>query len=272
MSSKFEKLKRLLTEYARVVVAFSGGVDSSFLLKTARDQLGVENTLAITAISASMPAVERQAVAEIARQIGARHILIETHEVEQPLYVRNAPDRCYHCRAIILDQILAYARTHQFSIVIDGNNAEDLGDYRPGQAAARERGIHSPLQVVGFTKAEIRDHAQALGLSNWNKPATPCLASRVPYGSPITSEKLRQIEAAETFLHTLGLGQLRVRHHDQIARLEIESSLFGRALELRPEIIAHLKSLGFHYVTLDLAGFRSGSMNEVLNHGSRKTA
>jgi pyridinium-3,5-biscarboxylic acid mononucleotide sulfurtransferase len=254
-------LEERLRAMERVVVAYSGGIDSTLLLKLAHDCLG-EHALAATVVSPTMPSHERKEAEALAREIGARQVVMEGREMSDPAYLANSADRCYICKGAMCDQLLDYVCRKGYNYVLDGANADDLNEHRPGQRAARERGVCSPLQEVGLTKAEIRRLARALGLPNWDKPSAACLASRIPYGTPITQETLAQIEQAEALLRRMGFGQLRVRHHDQVARLEVEGSEFERVLTNRTAIITNLRKLGYTYVTLDLVGFRSGSMDE----------
>ena len=263
MEDKFVSLQRLLTDMGSVAVAYSGGIDSTLLLKIAHDCLG-DQAAGLTAVSPSVPAHEVAEAQEIARLIGARHILLETSETEDERYLANTPDRCYFCKSETYDQLMPLAEARGYRYLVDGNNADDVGDHRPGRRAARERGVRSPLQEIGITKAEIRTMARTLGLPNWDKPSAACLSSRIPYGTTITVQMLSQVERAELALRQLGLRQVRVRHHDQVARIEMEAADFSTVLEHRDEIVDQLKTLGYAYVALDLAGFRSGSMNEVL--------
>ncbi|HZD57142.1 MAG TPA: ATP-dependent sacrificial sulfur transferase LarE, partial [Anaerolineales bacterium] len=271
LDEKLAELEKIFRGLESVVVAYSGGVDSTLALKVAYETLG-ERAVAATAVSASLPEYERVEAEQIAQQIGARHILIESYETEDDRYLANAPNRCYFCKSEVYDVLLDIAQKEGVRHVVDGTNADDARDHRPGRQAAREHGVRSPLQEAGLTKAEVRRLARRYGLPNWDKPAAACLSSRIPYGKLITLEALSQVERAEFALHKLGFRQLRVRHHEQIARIEIEPEDFRQVLAQREEIVACLKGLGYTYVTLDLAGFRSGSMNEAIKANGRRKA
>lgn len=264
VSSKYKTLKSILRELDRVVVAFSGGVDSALVLKTARDELG-DRVLAVTALSETTPGHEGAASVRLAQEIGTAHRIVETRELDYRSFSENPKDKCYFCKKLRFGLLLEMAKDLGYGALIDGENSDDADDYRPGTRAARELGVRSPLKEAGFTKAEVRQLSRQLGLSTWNKPAYACLASRIPYGSPITPEKLRQVDAAEDFLRDLGLsGSIRVRHYGDTARIELEPNDIPRlaAEPLRTQSVDAIKKIGFLFVTLDLEGYRMGSLNK----------
>ena len=248
----------------RTAVAFSGGVDSTLVLKLAHDVLG-ENTIALTAVSPSLPERELQETIDLSRLMNVRQILLKTYETENSQYMQNTPMRCFHCKNEVYGKFLRFARKANIRYVLDGTNADDTGDFRPGRDAAAEHGIRSPLMEAGLTKSEVRGSAKELGLPNWDKPSAACLSSRIPYGTQVTIPLLSQIERAEDVLRKLGFQQLRVRHHQDLARIEVNPEDFREVLEHREQIVESLTAIGYAYITIDLAGFRSGSLNETLN-------
>ena len=263
LDEKLDTLRRILSDMGSVLVAYSGGTDSALLLKVAHEVLG-EQAIAVTAVSPSMPKEELESATRTAREIGAQHLLLHSEELENRDYVANSPDRCYHCKLLRFDGLLQLAREKGFAHVVDGGNLGDLGDHRPGMRAALELGVRSPLMEARLTKADIRALSRSLGLPTWDQPSNACLASRIPYGTPITRERLQQIEEAERYLHGLGISQLRVRLHGDIARIEVEADSLPVLFENRAEIVERLRGLGFSYVTTDLEGYRTGSLNETL--------
>src|SRR6185369_12192762 len=267
IQAKLDRVKAILGELQRTVVAYSGGVDSTLVAKLALDVLGAENVLALIAISASFGAEEERAAIETLNEIGVPFVLIETEEVDDPRYAANPTNRCYFCKENVYGALVEVAAAHGFTTVVDGFNADDTGDFRPGRKAGRELGVRSPLCEADLNKEEIRAAAKHLGLSNWAKPAMACLSSRVEYGTPITIEILKQVDRAERALRHLGFEDLRVRHHDKLARIEVDPVMIDRALTAREEIIEAVKAAGYIYVTLDLQGLRHGSMNEGLRPG-----
>jgi len=264
MIEKEAALRGTLWSLGSVVVAYSGGVDSAYLACVAADVLG-SRALAVTADSASYPERHRRLAIQIAQQFGLRHEIIRTNELDRPEYRANPANRCYYCKHELYTHLTRIAADRQ-AVVVDGNNADDRGDYRPGRQAAREFGVRSPLDEANLRKVEIRELSGLAGLPTWDEPASTCISSRIPYHSEVTDEKLRMIERAEQVLRALGFRVCRVRHHDELARLEIGPAEMARAVE--PEvgtaIVRELKAIGYRYVSLDLQGYRTGSLNEGL--------
>jgi uncharacterized protein len=264
--SKYEKLRQILSQPKNALVAFSGGVDSTLVAKVAFDVLGRERTLAVLAVSPSLAEEERRDAIALASEMGLRCVAIETQEVDDPEYAANPINRCYFCKAHVYSALARVATERGFEVIVDGFNADDSGEYRPGRKAGRELGVRSPLAEVGLGKAEIRELARHFGLRNWNKPPMACLSSRVEYGVTITRGVLSQVDRAEAAVRQLGFSDLRVRHHDKLARVEVDPQMVDRALAQRDEIIRAVKAAGYTYVTIDLEGLRHGSMNEGLRN------
>jgi len=263
LEAKLCKLKDILARMEGVLVAYSGGADSTLLLKVALDVLG-EKVLAATARVPIFPASELATAEEMAHRLGARHLFVETGVMDDPRFSSNPPDRCYLCKQALFSTLKELAGGRGFEVA-DGSNQDDLGEHRPGLKALRELGVRSPLAEAGFTKAEVRALSREMGLPTWDKPAQTCLATRFPYGEQLTLEKLRRVEDAEELLRSLGLRQLRVRSHGHLARIEVPREDMARLLsEMAAEIVGQLQGLGYAYVTLDLQGYRTGSMDEVI--------
>ena len=267
LAEKLDRVRALVRSLESLLVAFSGGVDSTLLAKLAHDELG-SRAAAVTARSPTYPQFEFEEAVALGREIGIRHISIETDELSIGAFRNNPPDRCYHCKRELFGKLLAMAREMGLRHVADGANADDTSDFRPGLKAAAEMGIRSPLREAGLTKEDIRRISRAIGLPTWDKPSYACLASRFPYGERIAAESIERVAKAEEFLHGLGIRQVRVRHHGSTARIEVPPGQIAHLAqpERREVIVAHFKKLGYTYVTLDLQGYRTGSMNEVLRH------
>jgi pyridinium-3,5-biscarboxylic acid mononucleotide sulfurtransferase len=265
LTEKYNKLQSILRDMESVVVAFSGGVDSTFLLKAAVDTLGTEHVLAVTADSETYPSSELEEARVLAKQIGVKHQVIETSELAIPGYAENNKNRCYFCKSSLFDHLLPVLEEKGFQNVIYGVIADDMNEHRPGMQAAKEKGIRGPLLEANLFKQEIRELSQKFDLPTWDKPSFACLSSRIAYGEYITKEKLTKVEKAESFLKSLRIRQVRVRTHDEIARIEVEPNDMKTVLENHDSIVRELQEYGYKYITLDLLGYQSGSMNKVLS-------
>ena len=270
LKERLEVLEAIVAPFGSALVAFSGGVDSSLALAVAARTLPKEKVLAVTSNNETYLPSELGQAKEFARSLGVEHLVVNTRELDDPNYAKNPTNRCYFCKSTLYSDLADMAWEKGFRCVIDGANKDDEGDHRPGRKAAKELGVVSPLALAGMGKTEVREIAKHLGLSTWDKPALACLSSRFPYGQEITPEKLAQVARAEEFLRSRGYEQVRVRHHGEIARLEVGSEELERAFAEREEISAELKTAGFLYVTLDLDGYRSGSLNAVLGPPGKK--
>ncbi len=271
LDEKHEQMREILRELRSVAVAFSAGVDSTLVLKVALDALGPENVVAVTGRSDSLARAEFEQARELADAVGAEHVILDTDEFKNPDYIANPNNRCYFCKTALYTHLERFIAKRGINAVVSGVNADDLGDYRPGHRAAHEHHVRAPAAEAGLTKADVRELSKRLGLPTYGKPASPCLSSRVQYGEEITPDKLRMIEAAEAFLRNeMGIHECRVRHHNNLARIEVPPEFIPvlAQADAGARIDRHFRSLGYTYVTLDLRGFRSGSMNEVIAFGA----
>lgn len=263
MANRIDDLRSLVRDYGSALVCFSGGVDSALVLAVAHEQLG-SRALGLTTTSESLLPDEKNAAEAFAARIGARHLLVRSNEIHDPRYAENSVNRCYYCKSELYSIARRVAEEHALSQIANGTNQDDLGDFRPGLDAAREANVRSPFVELKMSKQDVRDSARAMGLELWDKPASACLSSRIPYGTSVTADRLHMIGAAESALRALGFRQLRVRYHDNLARIEVAAAELERAFAERVRIADAVRGAGFSYVTLDLEGYRTGSHNEVV--------
>src|SRR3989454_1945587 len=263
LQTKLNVLRERIRRTESAVIAFSGGVDSTFVLKVAHEVLG-NRVIGVTALSESLPSGELEAAQKLAEQIGVRHVVLRTFETQDQNYLANAANRCYFCKTEMYSRIKAFAQEEEIKSILDGLNQDDLSERRPGRAAAMEHGVISPLVDAGLKKTEVRELSREMGLPTWDKPALACLSSRIPHGTPITLQALNQVDRAESYLRKLGVGQVRVRHHGDTARIEVEPPDFRLVRTREREIAAHLQSLGFAEVVLDPEGYRTGSGSDPI--------